>query len=81
MGGGLAGRYREIKRERETGGQTDRQDRTGQDRTGSRPQGQRVSKKKKTTAFSQTSVFPSETDENDQKTVVFISFAWENCIL
>ena len=31
MGGGLAGRYREIKRERETGGQTDR---TGQDRTG-----------------------------------------------
>ena len=47
MGGGLAGRYREIKRERETGGQTDRQDRTGQDRTGSRPQGQRVSKKKK----------------------------------
>ena len=84
MGGGLAGRYREIKRERERQGgrQTDR---TGQDRTGQaadpRDKEFPKKKKKKTTAFSQTSVFPSETDENDQKTVVFISFARENCIL
>ena len=60
-------------------------DRTGQDRAGQdrqpTPGAKSFQKKKKTTAFSQTSVFPSETDENDQKTVVFISFARENCIL
>ena len=58
MGGGLAGRYREIKRERERQG--DRQtDRTGQDRTGQAadPRDKEFPKKKNDSIFTNFS-FP-----------------------